>query len=185
LKIYTKTGDQGETSLLGGVRVSKSHICIEVCGSLDELNSVLGLVRSGEITGELNRILLAVQNDLFDIGGRVAGCLGETNRLPELDPARCAALESRINEFQSGLPELKQFILPDGSPSGCRLHLARSICRRAERNLVSLMQLPLQLDLQSELVYLNRLSDFLFVAARFTNLKANQPETPWTIGRSL
>lgn len=181
MKIYTKTGDGGETGLLGGIRVGKDHICIEVCGSLDELNSMIGLFRSGEIGEEVNSILLRVQNDLFDVGGRVAACLGESSQAPGFDATRSKFLETMIDQLQAELPELKQFILPDGSESGCRLHLARAICRRAERNLVALRQLNLEFDLQLELVYLNRLSDFLFVAARFVNLQANQQETPWSV----
>ena len=179
MKIYTKTGDAGETGLLGGVRVSKSHLAIEVCGTLDELNSMLGLVRSGELPAELNKTLLRIQNDLFDLGGRIAACLGETSRVPGFDENRFAFLEQRIDSIQAELEPLTQFILPDGSATGCRLHLARAVCRRAERCLVSLGEMELKIQLDSELIYLNRLSDFLFVAARWVNQLAGQPETGW------
>ena len=95
MKIYTKTGDGGETGLLGGIRVGKDHVCIEVCGSLDELNSMIGLVRSGEIAEEVNSILPRVQNDLFDVGGRVAACLGETSQVPGFDATRYKFLVTR------------------------------------------------------------------------------------------
>lgn len=181
MKIYTKTGDEGETGLLGGVRVSKSHVCIEVCGELDELNSMIGLVRSGEISADLGEILLQIQNDLFDLGGRVAGSLGETKKLPGFAQGRVDFIERNIDSLQEKIPELKQFILPDGGAEGCRLHLARAICRRAERSLVGLRKLETRCDLNLELVYLNRLSDFLFVAARYANHLAQRTETPWKV----
>ena len=182
MKIYTKTGDNGETGLLGGVRVPKSHLAIHVCGELDELNSMIGLIRSGEVHERLDSIFLTVQNDLFDLGARVAACLGETKKLTSFDSSRSQNLESRIDEFQAELPELMHFILPDGSTTGCRCHLARAVCRRAERSLVALKTQALKLPLDQELIYLNRLSDFLFVAARWSSQLASKPETAWQVG---
>ena len=181
MKIYTKTGDKGETGVLGGVRVQKNHAVIESCGAIDEVNSILGLVRAGKIETRLNDTLLQVQNDLFDLGGRVAGCLGESARIPGFSNSRVEFLEKEIDELQDELPPLTQFILPDGGESGCRLHLARSVCRRAERCVVSLRENETTLTLETELVYLNRLSDFLFVAARWENLKSDHKETPWKV----
>lgn len=181
MKIYTKTGDHGETGLLGGVRVSKNHVCIEVCGTLDELNSMIGLVRSDLPEGAVNSLLLQIQNDLFDLGGRVAGSLGQTARRPGFGENRIAILESNIDEIQSKLPALTNFILPDGCAESCQLHLARAVCRRAERNLVALREMETGCDLSVELVYLNRLSDFLFVAARYLNNLAGQTETAWEV----
>ena len=184
MKIYTKTGDGGETGLLGGVRVSKSHLAIHVCGELDELNSMIGLIRSGDIDSRLDAIFLRVQNDLFDLGARVAACLGESHRVPSFGENRFEFLDSKIDEFQSEVSELKQFILPDGSTTGCRVHLARAVCRRGERSLVALKSDQLKIALDFELIYLNRLSDFLFVAARWSNQQAGSPETAWQVGES-
>jgi cob(I)alamin adenosyltransferase len=181
LKIYTKTGDRGETGLLGGVRVSKNHVCIEVCGTLDELNSMIGLVRSGMPNESVNSLLLQIQNDLFDLGGRVANSLAQTGRQPGFGENRIAFLESNIDEIQSKLPALTHFILPDGCAESCQLHLARAVCRRAERSLVGLRELETGCDLSMELIYLNRLSDFLFVAARYINNLAGQTETAWVV----
>ncbi len=181
MKIYTKTGDAGETGLLGGVRVSKNHVCIEVCGTLDELNSMIGLVRSGMPNEAVNLLLLQIQNDLFDLGGRVAGSLGKSTRRPGFGEHRIAFLEANIDEIQSKLPALTNFILPDGCAESCQLHLARAVCRRAERSLVGLRELGTECDLAAELIYLNRLSDFLFVAARYINNLAGQTETAWEV----
>lgn len=180
MKIYTKTGDQGETGLLGGMRVSKNHVCIEVCGTLDELNSMIGLARSGIPNEAVDSLLLQIQNDLFDLGGRVAGSLGETTQRPGFDENRVKYLEAHIDEIQSKLPGLTHFILPAGSAESCQLHLARAVCRRAERKLVELRASVTGRDLSLELIYLNRLSDLLFVAARYINTLAGQTETAWT-----
>lgn len=181
MKIYTKTGDEGETGLLGGIRVNKDHICIEVCGELDELNSMIGLVRSGNVIDELNKTLLQIQNDLFDLGGRVAASLAESKNRPGFKDSRVNFLETQIDQLQDKLSPLKQFILPDGCAEGCRLHLSRAICRRAERSVVALRKLETIRDLGLEMKYLNRLSDYLFVAARYANQLEGQTETPWAV----
>ena len=189
MKIYTKTGDKGETGLLGGVRVSKSHLAIRVCGSLDEANSLVGLVRA-ELTQKhlpkpdtVEPLLVQLQHDLFDLGSRVAACLGETSRVPEFPVARAVELEQAIDQFQLDLPPLTSFILPSGTKAGATIHLARSVCRRAERELVELTQTELKLDLANELIYLNRLGDLLFVVARLVNQRDGQSETAWNVGR--
>ena len=180
MKIYTKTGDKGETGLLGGVRVSKSHLAIEACGSLDELNSLLGLAASylngadagnsdaNGVLAEIKSAITQFQRDLFDIGSCVAACLSDTNRTSKLDSARSSELEKLIDRFEEKLPEMTAFILPDGSTAGCQMHHARSVCRRTERRLVELIELAgqesnpsFQLDLSQELVYLNRMGDLL------------------------
>ena len=181
MKIYTKTGDDGETGLLGGVRVSKNHVCIEVCGTLDELNSMIGLVRSNKLDEKVDSLLLQVQNDLFDLGGRGVINIDKSSRRPGFGENRVACLESNIDEMQSKLPMLTQFILPDGCAESCQLHLARAICRRAERSLVGLRVTAPESALSIELVYLNRLSDLLFVAARYINKLSGQSETPWSV----
>lgn len=197
MKIYTKTGDGGETGLLGGIRVSKSHLAIEACGSLDETNSFIGLVRSAltenlkdskgnpdnSLLDDLDECLIRIQHDLFDLGSRVAASLGESGRAAEFPPDRAAELEGKIDKFDSELPPLTAFILPGGSRAGSLLHLARSVCRRSERDVVALVAAGTKIQLSHEIVYLNRLSDFLFVVARVANLQLGQPETTWNVGR--
>ena len=188
MKIYTKTGDQGETGLLGGVRVSKTHPAVRATGSIDETNSLIGMVRSHGVDSEADSVLTQVQHDLFDLGSRVAACLSETGRAADFPAERAAELEKLIDQFQGQLPPLTAFILPSGSIAGSTLHLARSVCRRSECELVALVESGLLKSdsgtpLQSELVYLNRLSDLLFVLARLVNQKNNRPETLWVVGR--
>ena len=183
MKIYTKTGDQGETGLLGGLRVSKSHLAIRVCGSLDETNSFIGLVRTEFGSDLVGDVLTQIQHDLFDLGSHVAACLGNT-RSPQIFPAsRSSELEAYIDQIDAELPPLKAFILPGGSHAGSTVHVARSVCRRAERELVELMDSGLAVDLSDQLVYLNRLGDLLFVLARYVNQINNSPETEWNVGR--
>ena len=183
MKIYTKTGDQGETGLLGGVRVSKSHSAIKVCGSIDQVNSFIGLSRVENQSISLNALLTQIQHDLFDLGSRVAACLSSSNRIPDFPPERVAELERAIDQYDEELAPLKAFILPGGGRTGGTLHLARSVCRRAERQLVELINSETKTDLSLELIYLNRLGDLLFVLARYTNQLDRCPETEWNIGR--
>ena len=160
-KIYTKTGDKGETGLFGGERVRKDDPRIEACGDVDELDAMIGLVRSTKVFPEIDSRLEKVQNDLFVIGASLAG-----KGIVVPDPA---FLEEAIDEMEAELPPLKNFIIPGGGGSGARLHLARTFCRRAERRIVSLAG-QAQVD-HEIIVYMNRLSDFLFVAARWINQK--------------
>ncbi|MGB2498555.1 MAG: cob(I)yrinic acid a,c-diamide adenosyltransferase [Mariniblastus sp.] len=183
MKIYTKTGDQGETGLLGGVRVSKSHSAIKVCGSVDEVNSFIGLSRVENQSISLNALLTQIQHDLFDLGSRVAACLSSSDRIPDFPPERVAELERAIDQYDEELAPLKAFILPGGGRTGGTLHLARSVCRRAERQLVELINSETKTDLSLELIYLNRLGDLLFVLARYTNQLDRCPETEWNVGR--
>lgn len=184
MKIYTKTGDDGETGLLGGIRVSKSHPGVEVVGCLDETNSLIGIVMSETMPAEVRQMLTQIQNDLFDLGSRVAACATDTSRVAEFPPARSEQLESWIDQAQNDLPELKEFILPSGGSAGATLHLARSVCRRTERRLVDLMDSKVARGFSDELIYLNRLSDLLFVLARLVNQSCGQPETTWTVTRA-
>ena len=196
MKIYTKTGDQGETGMLGGVRISKSSIAIEVTGGLDETNSLLGVIGSQlpeQLTAEtpslaaITNKLHQIQNDLFDLGSRVSACLSESGRAVEFLPARGQVLERWIDELQADLPELMAFILPGGCMAGSFLHQARAVCRRTERDLVALMTADLDWPtpsksdqrLSTELVYMNRLSDLLFVMARYVNHQLGSPEIQW------
>lgn len=194
MKIYTKTGDKGETGLLGGVRISKSHLAITTTGAVDETNSLIGMVRSLPISPEIDEVLTQIQHDLFDLGSRVAACLAASSLPASFPASRASELEMLIDRFQTELPPLTAFILPSGSQVGSTLHLARSVCRRAETEMVKLIEIELRDvqkeeaagqpgQLQNELVYLNRLSDLLFVLARFANQQDKRPETRWNVGR--
>lgn len=183
MKIYTKTGDDGKTGLLGGLQVSKAHQAIEAVGTVDELNSLLGLVVSYKIGDVLQNELTSIQNDLFDIGSRIAACLSETDRVADLPTAQIDKLEKTIDRYEQTLPPLQVFILPSGCPAACHLQLARSVCRRAERRLVELIGLPddLKRTFETELIYLNRLSDLLFVLSRAVNQAENITEREWQV----
>jgi cob(I)alamin adenosyltransferase len=183
MKIYTRSGDAGETGLLGGVRVRKSDLAIGVCGGLDELNSLIGLAISHSADSGIHEILKQVQNDLFDIGSRVAASRSTTSRAADFPPSRIEMLEKWIDQYQAQLPELRQFILPGGSISGAAIHHCRTVCRRAERDLVALHDTAITRNLSVELVFLNRLSDLLFVLARYVNFKSGVSETPWQVSR--
>ena len=194
MKIYTRSGDKGETGLLGAVRVPKSHLVIEVCGTVDEVNCHLGCAIAQLTSQDLGTldslgdppnpqdVLTRIQSELFDLGSRVAAALSaETTTAPvEPDSDSIDRMEKWIDGFDSKLQPLQCFILPSGSPVGCQLHLARTVCRRAERRLVSLIESEIERELSQDLIYLNRLSDLLFVMARFTNQISGCTETPWT-----
>ena len=178
MKIYTKTGDSGETGLYGGSRVSKDAIRIEACGTIDELNACIGFARSQIPDGEIDAILHRIQNELFDIGADLATL--ETHpkaasmRIP---PSLTPDLERAIDRFEGQLPPLKNFILPGGSVGGAAVHLARTVCRRAERCVVTLTRGD---AINPEvLIYLNRLSDLLFVLARLVNHRLGESEPLW------
>ena len=178
LKIYTKTGDLGQTSLYGGKRVWKNDLTIEACGNIDELNSVLGLLRS-ELKGTENQVdfdelVEEVQKKLFVIGAKIAGFSEK-----EKTSFKTEGLEKFIDRLEKDLPELKNFILPDGNKTATLFHLARSVCRRAERKAVELSQKQ-EID-TNIIIYLNRLSDLLFEMARYTNWKNGVEETRWII----
>jgi cob(I)alamin adenosyltransferase len=176
VKIYTKTGDAGETSLLGGARVRKDHRRIDAYGTVDELNSSIGLARAVwrecPVDAELDRI----QADLFEIGAFLATIApNEMFRGPAEE--RIEDLERAIDEMEAELEPLKTFILPGGSHAAAALHVSRTVCRRAERLVVSLEELSD--DMSRALQYLNRLADYLFVAARYANLKDGVPDVAW------
>ena len=177
MKIYTKTGDAGETSLFGGVRTHKNDPRIEAYGTVDELNSILGIVLSFKTTDRGNSILNEIQQNLFVVGADLATPEGKKERIERVGEKEVEWLEARIDELQAGLPELKSFILPGGSKSGSYLHLARTVCRRAERAIVSCREKEAVSD--HLLIYINRLSDLLFVLARHENHQQGIEETPW------
>jgi cob(I)alamin adenosyltransferase len=175
LKIYTRTGDTGETSLFGGARVRKDDARIEAYGTVDELNSFLGVARASWPSSSLDVQFHGIQSDLFDIGAHLAS--PGTSRFAGPDAARVAALEQTIDAMESELAPLKTFILPGGSLAAAQLHVARTVCRRAERLVVALRDDDEATT--ASLTYLNRLSDFLFVAARFANHQQGVADVPW------
>lgn len=179
MKIYTRTGDQGETSLLGGPRVAKDILRIEVCGTIDELNCVLGLVRAQGVSERIGQVLDRVQNELFSMGAELASPDPVARGTRTIGPQHVAHLEADIDGYQAALPPLTQFLLPGGTPAAATLHVARAVCRRAERHLVSLARQGDQEVSSSLLAYLNRLSDLLFVLARAANQEAGREDVPW------
>ena len=179
MKIYTKTGDAGETSLFGGRRVSKADARVAAYGDVDELNAWLGFVRSNLTDGQLGEMLEHLQRDLFALGARLADPghkIAERVVKAAVTDADITRLEGWIDQLESELQPLRRFILAGGCTAGAALHVARTVCRRAERSVVSLGPDAVETEL---LVYINRLSDLLFVMARVTNQRANQPETEW------
>ncbi|MCX6305335.1 MAG: cob(I)yrinic acid a,c-diamide adenosyltransferase [Bacteroidetes bacterium] len=178
LKIYTKGGDKGETSLLGGTRVAKSHERVEAYGNLDELNSFIGLIRDQEIDAHYRAVLIRIQECLFVAEALVArDPEKQTRNLPSLSAEDILMLEKEIDEMNEELPSLTNFILPGGHPIVSYCHLARTVCRRAERSLIRLNQESPVEDIIIQL--LNRLSDYLFVLARKTGKDTGAIETPW------
>lgn len=179
MKIYTKTGDAGETGLFGGPRVSKDDARIEAYGDVDELNAVLGWTRSCELPEPIDEILAGVQNDLFALGAELATPEPSKHGTSLIDDARIAVLEAAIDQCEESLFPLQQFILPGGTPAAAALHLARTVCRRAERRIVALARSAGASVSSPVLAYVNRLSDLLFVLARSANSHAGVVETPW------
>ncbi len=173
-KIYTRSGDEGETGLFGGGRVPKDHPRVEAYSTLDEVNSVLGLL-AAHLEGELAEIVRGVQRTLFDIGAELA--TPEAGRVPALGAEATAALERYIDRWEGELDPLKTFILPGGTRLAAICHLARSITRRAERRVVTLARTEM---INPEIIrYLNRLSDLIFVLARLLNRRAGTPDVLW------
>jgi cob(I)alamin adenosyltransferase len=178
MKIYTKTGDKGDTSLFGGQRVPKDALRIEAYGTIDELNSVLGIVRSDNKDADIDSILGRVQKELFDLGADLATPRSiNSKKVKRIEAKDCVHLEKSIDRLEEQLKPLKTFVLPGGSPVAARLHFARTVCRRAERAVVRLSRNE---DIGDGItIYLNRLSDLLFVLARHANHLAGVPETTW------
>jgi cob(I)alamin adenosyltransferase len=178
MKIYTKTGDGGETSLFGGGRVRKDAARIAAYGTVDELNSILGVVVSFSDDESLNRVVGGIQTDLFTLGADLATPTNVTlSTVVRVGEEHYTKLEKLIDGFEEELDPLKQFILPGGSSCAALLHLARTVCRRAEREVVHCAQSE-EIN-TSVAVYLNRLSDLLFVLARIVNKRSNVDDIPW------
>ncbi|MCU0675189.1 MAG: cob(I)yrinic acid a,c-diamide adenosyltransferase [Myxococcota bacterium] len=180
MKIYTKTGDEGETGLFGGGRVSKASPRVWAYGEVDELNSVLGLARTTPIDERVDATLARVQSELFDVGAELACTPGRAQKgfVPEIDEACVTRLEQAIDTAEEELAPLQNFVLPGGTLAAAHFHLARTVCRRAERRVVALESE----DAPRPIVvrYLNRLSDLLFVLARLANHRAGVPDVPWS-----
>jgi cob(I)alamin adenosyltransferase len=178
MKIYTKTGDQGKTSLLGGSRVAKYHLRIEAYGTVDELNSHIGMLRSYDIDPDMQQTLIDVQNRLFTMGSQLASEPGPRKfDIPELTEADITSLETAIDTMEEHLEPMRNFVLPGGHLAVAQAHIARCVCRRAER-------IVLHLKDENEVpepiaVYLNRLSDFLFVLSRKLSHDLGATEIPW------
>lgn len=178
-KIYTKTGDDGTTGLVGGSRVKKNSIRLEAYGTVDELNSALGLLRSYDIQSDISKILVKIQNKLFNIGSRLASDeKGEELTAPlAITEQDILFLETSIDQLEQGLPELTHFILPGGEITSAQCHVARTICRRAERRILDFAEHEkVQIEL---IVYINRLSDFLFVLGRKLAFDNQSEEIGW------
>ncbi len=178
MKVYTRKGDTGETSLIGGTRVKKTNICIEAYGTVDELNSFIGLIRDTTEDKLAENFLVEIQNLLFIIGSELAtdpdkNCI----TLPQIKDENVGKLEQEIDRMNEVLPELKNFILPGGDKTSSYCHVARSICRRAERRTIGLAQMTTVND--KTIRFLNRLSDYLFVLARYCTHQHKGKETLW------
>ncbi|GMU51834.1 MAG: cob(I)yrinic acid a,c-diamide adenosyltransferase [Candidatus Xenobia bacterium] len=172
-RVVTKTGDQGETALIGGTRVGKDSLRISACGDVDELNSCLGLAAAWIKDDSIRDLLLPIQNRLFTVGADVNSPAAV--RVPRVTSEHVSELEQVMEGLMDELPPLEEFILPGGGPGGAALHLARTVARRAERTVVALSRAE-ETNAQA-LIYLNRLSDFLFVLARVANKRAGEGET--------
>ncbi len=178
-KIYTRTGDAGETGLFGGGRVSKDDLRVRAYGTIDELNAAIGVARAGAPPPEIEGVLERLQHQLFDLGAELATPerVAAAARISPTTPDRVEALERDIDRYEALLPPLRQFVLPGGTPVAAALHQARTVARRAEREIVSLAgREPVNPEL---LKYVNRLSDLLFVLARAANHAAGRPDVVW------
>src|SRR5688572_11603949 len=180
MKIYTKTGDKGTTSLIGGTKVSKAHLRIEAYGTVDELNSYIGLCKDLLNNNNSNAVLQEVQDRLFTIGAALA-CDPEKEtklKIPDLKEEDITLLEKEIDKMNEVLPVMKSFILPGGHTTVSTLHITRTVCRRAERCCVKLQKKEIEVE-PLIIKYLNRLSDYLFVLARYTAQQLEAEEIPW------
>ncbi len=181
MKIYTKTGDDGDTGLFGGGRVPKDHARVAAYGDVDELNAVLGMARSVDVMPRIDEVLAPIQRDLFALGALLATPdhekMKEQLAKARISEARIGQLEQAIDDGEAELEPLKAFIMPGGTPKAAALHVARTVCRRAERAIIRLQreaEIP-----QIVVIYLNRLSDLLFVLARVANRRAGAGEVTW------
>lgn len=180
MKIYTKTGDAGETGLFGGQRLSKADPRVEAYGSVDETNAALGVARAAGVSGDIEAMLARIQAELFVLGAELATPEAHRSRLgmPLIDLTAITALEADVDRLEADLAPLSNFILPAGARGACALHHARAVCRRAERCVVAVREASaLRLDV---VAYLNRLADLLFVMARHQNHSEGVGDVPWS-----
>jgi cob(I)alamin adenosyltransferase len=179
VKIYTKTGDAGDTSLFDGTRVSKTDPRVAAYGDVDELQACIGVARAAQLPRDLDEMCVTLQRDLFALGARLADPSHKIAKRVEkivINDESITRLEGWIDRLDTEIPALRHFILSDGGPGGAALHLARTVCRRAERAVLSLGTDAVE---PVVIIYLNRLSDLLFTMARAANHRAGSPETPW------
>lgn len=174
MRIYTRTGDSGQTGLSGGPRVDKDSPRIETYGTIDELNALLGVIRAGRLPEAVDRILERIQHELFEVGAELASRDPVARGTRTIGPQHVEAMESEIDGYEAGLAPLKGFILPAGAEAAAALHLARAVCRRAERRLVATIRQSDEEISPVLVAYLNRLGDLLFVLARCVNAQAGQ-----------
>lgn len=179
MKVYTKTGDKGKTSLFGGKRVLKNDIRIESYGTIDELNSWMGMLRDLSISPSEKKILIEIQEILFTVGSYLATDPEKKSKmnLPKLEEAYILDLEHEMDEMDKGLPEMRSFVLPGGHVAVSNCHIARTVCRRAERSIVALQSDDEDIDFSKR--YVNRLSDYLFVLGRKWAMDFDAEEIPW------
>ncbi|MCE3280409.1 MAG: hypothetical protein K0S44_2600 [Bacteroidetes bacterium] len=178
MKVYTKTGDKGQTSLIGGTRVPKHHIRIESYGTVDELNSYIGLIRDQQIDNNSKTILIEIQDRLFTIGSSLASDPERSKmKIPDLKEEDVTLLENEIDKMNEVLPEMRSFVLPGGHTTVSYCHIARCVCRRAERLTIHLSENSFVAELVIK--YLNRLSDYLFVLSRKLSQDLEAEEIPW------
>ena len=178
-KVYTRTGDQGETSLVGGVRIKKSNIRLEAYGTVDELSAHLGMLVSMMEAGDERNFIIRIQNNLFNVCTHLATDQSQTPVYPSahLAEGEIASLEQKIDSLMKQLPERQGFVLPGGVPAACQAHICRTVCRRAERRIVALAE---EAQVAPEMQqYINRLSDYLFVLAKIINFNEGKSEIVW------
>ncbi len=186
MKIYTKAGDAGQTGLLAGQRVAKDHPRVEAYGTVDELNAALGMARALGLSPDLDAVFERVQNELFHLGSQLAASDPTLLPIPLITDQHVTGLEEDIDRLEANLPPLHVFILPAGALAGAAVHVARTVCRRAERRVVTLAAMPCEHVSEIVIRYLNRLGDFLFVAARAANAHNGVGDVAWnrTRGRA-
>jgi cob(I)alamin adenosyltransferase len=178
MKLYTKTGDDGTTGLFGGGRVPKASARVDAYGTVDETNAAIGVARAAPLDASIDAVLAHVQEDLFTIGAELACVPGREGKLGMtlVGAADIEQLEHAIDEADAACPPLKSFVLPGGTPQAAALHVARTVCRRAERSVLAMDDAQPRREV---VVYLNRLSDLLFALARRANVVAGVPDVPW------
>jgi cob(I)alamin adenosyltransferase len=179
MKLYTKTGDDGTTGLFGGGRVPKASARVEAYGTVDETNAAIGVARAAPLDGGMDAVLARVQEDLFTVGAELACVPGKEGKLAMalVGEADITRLERAIDDATAACTPLTSFVLPGGSPQAAALHVARTVCRRAERAVLAMTDAPARREV---VVYLNRLSDLLFALARQANVLAGVPDVPWS-----